>query len=491
MKSKKSRKGSQNHGKEVALAVALCVMTGICIWTGSALAGKEKTKLLYTAETESMTEKVGTIGEDGWQSGEGETKKEGMSGQGVSSEELSGQGTSGEKLGGQGASSEGMSGQSESGGGAGEERVSGWGEGKGKTAGEAEAYARKRLASMTLQEQVAQLFIITPEQLTGVGQVTQAGETTRAALERYPVGGLIYFAGNLQSEEQLRAMTSHTRQIARDLEMVPLFLSVDEEGGQVARIANHGAFSVPKLPLMAEIGATGDTQEARRAGETIGAYLKSYGFNLDFAPDADVLTNPDNQVVGKRSFGTDPELVSAMTLAYLDGLEEQGICGVPKHFPGHGMTKGDSHLGFAYGDKGWEELEKADLIPFWRCVNRQVPFIMAGHISLPKITGGDVPGSLSSQVLKEYLRDTMGYQGIIITDALNMGAIKDHYSAAEASIMALEAGADMLLMPADFSEAYEGMIRAVEQGRISRERLEESVIRILRVKAQYLEETKQ
>lgn len=231
-------------------------------------------------------------------------------------------------------------------------------------AGRQTEWAREILDQMTMEEKAAQLFIITPEQLTGGSQVTVADETIREALKQYPVGGLIYFSGNLVDPAQLKEMTSHTQTYAMEHSGIPLFLSIDEEGGDIARIGTHEGFQVEQVSAMAEIGASGDWAMAYDAGNTIGTYLREYGINVDFAPDADVLTNPDNTVVKTRSFGTDPELVTKMSLAYLDGLTGQGVYGVPKHFPGHGATKGDSHQGYAYADKTWEELEKTDLVPF-------------------------------------------------------------------------------------------------------------------------------
>ena len=203
---------------------------------------------------------------------------------------------------------------------------------------------------------------------------------------------------------------------------------------------------------------------------------------MDFAPDADVLTNPDNTVVKNRSFGSDPQMVTDMVKAYLDGLESHLVYGVPKHFPGHGATAEDSHQGFAYIQKSWEELEQAELVPFRAMAPDQVDFLMVGHISIPKILGDDTPASLSYEAITGYLRGEIGYQGIVITDALNMGAIQNHYSSSEACIRSFLAGTDMLLMPADFKSAYQGVLGAVREGRISEERLKESVIRILMVK---------
>ena len=239
------------------------------------------------------------------------------------------------------------------------------------------------ISRMTLEQKTAQLFIITPEALTGYPAVTQAGDATCKALQEYPVGGLIYFPQNLQSPEQLKTMTARTQEYASGLDQLPLFLSIDEEGGKVARIANHEGFRLPRADTMAEIGKSRDTSRAYEAGSVIGSYLEEFGINLDFAPDADVLTNPDNTVVLDRSFGSDPNLVTQMVKAYMRGLEEHHVYGTPKHFPGHGATEGDSHKGFAYTYKTWDELEQAELVPFASLVEDGTPFIMAGHISLP------------------------------------------------------------------------------------------------------------
>ena len=341
---------------------------------------------------------------------------------------------------------------------------------------------RTIISQMSLEQKAAQLFIITPEALTGFQTVTQAGDATYKALQEYPVGGLIYFPQNLQNPGQLKTMTARTQELAAGLTQLPLFLSIDEEGGKVARIANHEGFDLPKVDTMAEIGKSRDISRAYEAGSVIGEYLEELGINLDFAPDADVLTNPDNTVVLDRSFGSDPVLVTQMVKAYMQGLEEHHVYGTPKHFPGHGATEGDSHKGFAYTYKTWDELEQAELVPFAGLIQDNTPFIMAGHISLPRITGDDTPSSLSPQVLTGYLRETMGYKGIIITDALNMGAVQDNYPPDQAAVMALQAGADLLLMPADFKEAYNGVLDAVKTGELTEERIDQSLSRILGLK---------
>lgn len=338
------------------------------------------------------------------------------------------------------------------------------------------------LDSMTLEEKVNQLFMITPEALTGVGTVIQAGDGTREALAEHPVGGLIYFAQNLKDPDQTRTMLENTQEYASARSGFPIFLSVDEEGGQVARVGSNPSFGVPEIGNMSEVGAGGDTQEAYETGSTIGAYLKDLGFNMDAAPDADVLTNPANEVVKYRSFGSDPELVSRMAAAELKGLNDQGIIGMYKHFPGHGGTTADSHEGYVYVEENLEELKSGALVPFQDGADNGLRVIMVSHIACPEVTGNNTPATLSRELVTDLLREDMGFDGLVITDALNMGAITEQYSSGEAAVAALNAGVDMLLMPADFQAAYDGVMAALENGELTEERIDESVRRILEIK---------
>ena len=338
------------------------------------------------------------------------------------------------------------------------------------------------LDSMTLEEKVNQLFMITPEALTGVGTVIQAGDGTREALAEHPVGGLIYFAQNLKDPDQTRTMLENTQEYASARSGFPIFLSVDEEGGQVARVGSNPSFGVPEIGNMSEVGAGGDTQEAYETGSTIGAYLKDLGFNMDAAPDADVLTNPANEVVKYRSFGSDPELVSRMAAAELKGLNDQGIIGMYKHFPGHGGTTADSHEGYVYVEENLEELKSGALVPFQDGADNGLRVIMVSHIACPEVTGDNTPATLSRQLVTDLLREDMGFDGLVITDALNMGAITEQYSSGEAAVAALNAGVDMLLMPADFQAAYDGVMAALENGELTEERIDESVRRVLEIK---------
>lgn len=338
------------------------------------------------------------------------------------------------------------------------------------------------LKTMTLEEKVDQLFIITPEALTGIGQATAAGETTKNALAQHPVGGIIYFTQNFIDEAQTKEMIKNTKDYAAQVCKLPLFISVDEEGGTVARLGNSQGLDLPNVGDMCEIGKSGDTAKAYEAGRIIGEYLKNYGFNMDFAPVADALTNEENQVVKQRSFSSDPQLAADMAAQLSKGLEDMGIISCYKHFPGHGATKGDTHEGFAYTDKTLEQLEGADIIPFKKAVEENADLIMVGHISVPNVTGNNAPSSVSPVVIKDMLRGQLGYKGIIITDALNMGALTELYSSDKAAVLALKAGADMLLMPEDFSLAYTGVLNALDSGEITEERIDESLRRIINKK---------
>jgi len=336
--------------------------------------------------------------------------------------------------------------------------------------------------SMSLEEKVAQLFLVQPEAIVDIGTATAAGDATKQAINKTPVGGFVYFSDNLQSEQQVQDMLRNVQKYSEDRIGLPAFLSVDEEGGTVARVASTGRFDVTDVGDMAKIGASGDVQQARQAGETIGSYLSELGFNLDFAPDADVLTNPDNTVVKKRSFGSDPRVVSDMSLAVAQGLAQHQVYSVYKHFPGHGATAGDTHQGYAYTDKTLDELKQSELIPFENAIQNNAAFIMAAHISAPRVTGDDTPASLSKTMITDILRGQMGYDGIVVTDAMNMGAVTEQYTSAQAAVKALQAGADIVLMPEDFQEAYQGVLDAVKDGTLTEQRINESVTRIVKVK---------
>lgn len=344
---------------------------------------------------------------------------------------------------------------------------------------ELEKKIQAQISEMSLEEKIYQLFFVTPESLTGVDMVTQAGDATKTALEQYPVGGIIYFSQNIENEEQITTMTSNSQSYSK----IPLFIGVDEEGGSlVARIANNPNFQVSTFPDMKEIGASGDPSKAYEVGSSIGSYLKKYGFNMDFAPDADVLINPENTAIGSRSFGSDPQLVSKMVAEEVRGLEEQNVTAVLKHFPGHGSTAEDSHNGAAVVNRSLDELRSAEFLPFEAGIQAGADVIMVGHLQVPQVIPDDTPASLSSVMITDILRNELGFDGLVITDSLSMGAVTEYYTSAEAAVMCIQAGGDMLLIPEDFHQAYQGVLDAVNNQTLSEERINESLTRILRVK---------
>lgn len=332
------------------------------------------------------------------------------------------------------------------------------------------------IMEMSLEEKVAGLFLVTPEGITGVDTAVQAGDGTKKALEKYPVGGLIYFKKNIQSEEQIKTMIEKSLSYCK----YPMFIAVDEEGGKVSRLAE--ALKLDNVGPMADVGSTGDSNQAYEAMKTVGGYLKNYGFNLDFAPVAEVLTNEDNTSIGDRAFSSDPEMTAQMVVSAMNGLKDAGIASCVKHFPGLGDASEDTHNGLVVVDKSLEELKQTELIPFVKAIENEADMIMVGHISLPQLSGDQLPASMSKEVITDLLRSELGFNGVVITDAMDMGAITEYYGADEAAIRALKAGADMVLMPEDFELAYEGVLAAVKDGTISEERINDSLKRIFRIK---------
>ncbi|MBQ9207084.1 MAG: hypothetical protein IJ158_10275 [Treponema sp.] len=347
--------------------------------------------------------------------------------------------------------------------------------------------AEEIFSAMSIEEKVAQLFVICPEQLDKAftpedAQLPYDARRVRLSVEMkktlkdYPVGGFIFFGKNIENKAQLKKLTSD---LSKACAISPI-LAVDEEGGRVARLAKTELLGIENLEPMEAIGEAGDVGEAWNAGAYIGGYLREYGFTMDFAPVADVNTNPQNIVIGSRSFGSEPVLVSQMDAAFLAGLHSQGIKGCLKHFPGHGDTKGDTHDDYVAVTKTWEEILDCELVPF------RENFVRADSVMVAHVTFTDVdssyPASLSKSLITEKLRGELGYDGIVLTDALNMGAIEKNYGSAEAALLAFEAGNDILLMPYHFFDAYDGVLKAVNSGRISEERLNESVMRILHLK---------
>ncbi len=333
------------------------------------------------------------------------------------------------------------------------------------------------LQSMTLQQKVGQLFIIRPETLNTQGAgATSVNDAMRTMLAQYPVGGIILFDSNIVSPEQTAAFTQQLQEASA----LPLFMSVDEEGGQVARLANRQVFGLPRYDSPSAVTESSGVDGGLEMGRTIGAYLKQYGFNMDFAPVADVNTNPDNPVIGTRSFSPDPVAAATMAGAMASGLRENGIIPVFKHFPGHGDTSEDSHTGLAVTNKTREEMQACEWIPFQRATWGDC--IMTAHIAAPEITGDMTPSTLSRVMVTDVLRGELGFTGLVITDAMEMKAVTDTYGTGEAAVMAIQAGCDMILIPPNLEEAYNAVLTAVQDGSIDPVQLDTSVRRILEYK---------
>ncbi len=353
--------------------------------------------------------------------------------------------------------------------------------------------ARSVLSTLSMNQKIGQMFIIHPVSVrtdlsvdvlyrmmaSGEKIVEEQAITdqTRRAMSQYPAGGFLLKTANIASPTQLKQFTADLKGVCA----IPPFIAVDEEGGRVARLGNHPSFDVANPGPMQDIGSTGDTELAHAAGSTIGSYIREYGFNLDFAPVADVNTNPDNIVIGTRSFGSDPELVSQMVSAFLGGLHEHQVFGTIKHFPGHGDTTNDTHSSYVAVYKTWEELLSAEIIPF-RDNLGDTDLVMTAHITMKNVTSEDVPATLSRVVLTDKLRGELGYDGVIITDSMGMGAILNDYPSGEAAVRAIEAGADIILTPRDYAESFNAVLEAVRTGRITQARINESVLRILKLK---------
>lgn len=329
---------------------------------------------------------------------------------------------------------------------------------------------------MPLEDKIAGLFIVTPESITGVNTAIKAGDGTKEALSKYAVGGLIYFTKNIQSEEQLTEMITNTKEWSK----YPLFIGVDEEGGSISRVA-ESKIDVEKVPAAAELAQDGDTVQAYNAGTTIGGYLSRLGFNLDFAPVADVGTG-EKDALGNRTYGNDPAIVGGFAVNMVNGLQDTGVSACMKHFPGLGGVADDTHKGMASTERTLDDYRAKEFLVYQQGIEAGVDFIMVSHLSAPEITGDNTPCSLTPSIVTDVLRKELGYDGIVISDAMDMTAITDYYAADEAAVMALRAGCDMILMPEDFELAYQGVLTAVQEGKIAEERVDDALRRIYRVK---------
>jgi len=327
------------------------------------------------------------------------------------------------------------------------------------------------ISQMSIYEKIGQLFIVrmpTPQY-------------AQRLINDYHIGGFILFSSDVQSIEQVQRLTSALQETAQHNSNPPLFMAVDEEGGRVSRI---GRLFPERSPSAYNLGQTGDPQNAYEAYYTIGQRLRYLGFNMNFAPVADIWSNPANTVIGDRAFGREPEIVASMVEAAVHGLHSAGIIAVVKHFPGHGDTLEDSHYNMAFFNHDIERFDSVEAIPFQAGIAAGTEGIMMGHITTPYISpeirnNANLPATFCPYFMEQILREEMGFDGLIITDALDMGALTNYFSQDEIVLEAFLNGADILLMPSNPSVAIKTMVDAFQNGVFTEERLHQSLRRIL------------
>lgn len=332
--------------------------------------------------------------------------------------------------------------------------------------------AQALLDGMTTHEKICQLLIVQPEVLTGGGTVTGMTDELAAALRAYPVGGLLLSAGNMTSGEQLAALTAA---LSNGCKTAPL-ISVDEEGGRVARLMN--TVGTTKLGSMYSYRAQG-TQGAHDNAQTIARDIAAYGFNTDFAPVADVWTNKRSNAIGDRAYSDDYDEAAELVTAAVKGFHDGSVICCLKHFPGHGSTATDSHDGAATVDKTLPQLRQEDLKPFMSGIAAGADMVMVGHLTVP--TMDDAPASLSHKIVTNLLRYDLGFRGVIVTDGLQMQALAQ-YTDGEKAVLALAAGNDMLLEISDVPGTVAAIEKALADGALTQAALDQSVLRILQLK---------
>ncbi len=334
----------------------------------------------------------------------------------------------------------------------------------------------KTLADMSLRDKVCQMMFVRPESITGIDVVTAAGDTTKSALEQYPVGGIVYFAQNMESKDQIKEMIDNSQSYSK----VGLFISTDEEGGMVNRLMNTvGTTYIDSMYNYKDEG----TQKAHDNAYTIASDMAALGFNMDFAPVADVWSNPDNTVIGERAYSDDYSQAAELVGSAVKGFEDGGVMCTLKHFPGHGDTAEDSHYSSAYVRRTKDEIMADEMQPFTAGIDAGAEFVMVGHLIVPDID--ELPATLSYKITTEMLRNEMHFEGIAITDSLAMSSIADNYGVGESAVMSIKAGIDMLLDPTDIDTAIDAVVQAVESGDITEDRIDDSVRKILALKEKH------
>ncbi len=331
------------------------------------------------------------------------------------------------------------------------------------------------MKDMTIDEKIGQLIVLSYRS-------PKMDDTLRNTLKEVKPGGFILFKENMSTFYKSLDLIKEIKSSSK----VPMFISIDEEGGSVQRLKALTDVTVSDVPFMSEVGSKNDKELAYEVGTLLAEELRVFGINMDFAPVIDVYSNPDNKVIGKRSFGSDTEVVSSMGINVAKGLGEHGVIPVYKHFPGHGNTSTDSHYDLPVVDKTKDELMSLDLVPFKKVIDSGAEVIMIGHLSVPELTSDNTPASLSKDIITNLLKDELGFKGVVVTDALDMGALTNYYEDSEICVKALEAGVDMLLMPSDSRTCFKAVKEALNEGKLTLDRINESVEKLLTLKVKYV-----
>ncbi|GKV54685.1 glycoside hydrolase family 3 [Sporosarcina sp. NCCP-2222] len=331
------------------------------------------------------------------------------------------------------------------------------------------------LEQMTVEEKLGQLFIFGFESKSFSPQLKEM-------IQKHHIGGLILLGRNVSTADHMVAVLNEAK-AANQVNQIPLFLSVDEEGGRVSRLPK----GIRKLPSAQKVGQRQNGAYNYRTGEYLAELLQSFGYNMNYAPVLDVHSNPANPVIGDRAYASSAQVVADLGIETMNGMKDHGVIPVIKHFPGHGDTAVDSHHSLPVVEKSLEELKQTELLPFQQAIDKGADVVMVAHVVYPALDS-KWPASMSSSIISDLLREQMGFQGVIITDDLTMGAITNDHSVSEAALQSFLAGSDVLLIAGDEDEQLKTIQlfnKSVASGAISEERLNESVRRILELKEAY------
>lgn len=334
---------------------------------------------------------------------------------------------------------------------------------------------KEQISTMTLNDKIGQMVMVG---LDGTTMPTQAKEM----IEQYRVGGFILYKQNMTDASQILKLLNQLK-AANQTNAIPLWLSLDQEGGKVSRMPSDFA----KLPSAAQIGQANDLEYSYQIGQALGEEIHSLGFNMNFAPVLDINSNPNNPVIGSRAFGSNPETVITHGLAMMRAIRSRQVAAVVKHFPGHGDTFVDSHFDLPVVNKSRKELEAFELLPFVKAIQQEADAIMIAHLLIPQVDD-TYPSSLSKKLITNLLREDLGYDGVVITDDMTMGGITKKFDIGEAAVKSIQAGSDIILVGHEYDKqlaVLKAIRKSVQARTITKEMLDQSVYRILSLKSKY------